>query len=260
MRLLNRVLKLDASQHSKSHNTVHREASTPDHTRIYAVGDIHGCFDKLVDLSNSIAADLLSSPVLHTTFVFMGDYIDRGQHSREVLDYLSTLMEDENAVFLRGNHESIFLRFLDDPRILGDWRRHGGIETLESYGVPVHKVQKGFGFEEARTDLLRRLPQKHLDFLLATRPSYVAGDYFFCHAGVKPSRSLTRQDAHDLMWIREEFMSFEGRLSKKIVHGHTPVRRPENRPGRINVDTGVYSSGKLSCAVLEGTMVRFMST
>jgi serine/threonine protein phosphatase 1 len=237
-----------------------RIASAPAQTRIYAIGDVHGCFDELLDLTQMISADLLSRPVLRTIFVFMGDYVDRGPCSRDVLGLLSDLMHEENTVFLRGNHESIFLDFLKDAQVLGEWRHFGGVETLQSYGVPVGRVRQGFGFEEARFDLLQRMPRRHVDFLLRTRASYQAGDYFFCHAGVDPERPLDRQHHQDLMWVRKKFLAHEGLMSKKIVHGHTAVEHAENHPGRINIDTGAYSSGKLSCAVLEGTDVKFLST
>jgi serine/threonine protein phosphatase 1 len=140
---------------------------------------------------------------------------------------LADLVHEENTVFLRGNHESIFLDFLKDPQVLGEWRRHGGIETLQSYGVPVGSVRQGFGFEEARMDLIHRLPRRHMDFLLRTRASYQSGDYFFCHAGVDPERSLDSQNHQDLMWIREKFLAHDGIMSKKIVHGHTAVEQPK---------------------------------
>lgn len=232
----------------------------PQNTRIYAIGDIHGHLDLLQGLLNSIISDVQARPSERTQLVFLGDYIDRGPASKEVIDCLLKLMRDDSAVFLRGNHEQVMLDFLADASTMRNWRHYGAVETLESYAVPTHKIKQGFGFEEAQTVLRQRLPRAHLEFLEATVPCHEAGDYYFCHAGIDPRRDLARQSAKDLLWIRREFLEDQTIHDKKIVHGHTPVKKPEIRRNRINVDTGAYMSGKLSCVVLEGSSVRFLST
>jgi serine/threonine protein phosphatase 1 len=233
---------------------------TPEQTRIYAIGDIHGHIDLLKDLAQKIADDLTARPVQNAQFVFLGDYIDRGPASNEVLSYLNTLMRRGGAVFLRGNHEEMLMRFLSDVNIMEEWRRFGGLETLDSYAVPTHRVKQGFGYAEAQEDLKNHMPQTHLEFLEATLPFYECGDYFFCHAGIDPQRPLDRQNTRDLLWIRQEFLNSERQFMKKIVHGHTPVREIDNRKNRINVDTGAYRSGILSCVVLEGATAGVLDT
>lgn len=232
----------------------------PAGTRIYAIGDIHGRFDLLQMLCERIAVDLNQRPVLHTEFVFLGDYIDRGADSNLVIEYLSCLADEDNTIFLRGNHEQVLLDFLDDAQVLGNWRQFGGLETLNSYNVPVHKVEQGFGLNEAQALLKRRLPPSHLAFLENTCFSYQCGDYYFCHAGVNPALRLTQQKSKDLLWIRDEFLNCERPFEKVIVHGHTQVQEPEVTGTRINIDTGAYLTNNLSCVVLEGTSVHTLST
>ena len=232
----------------------------PDGMRLYAIGDIHGRLDLLGALAERITSDLASAAHLDVGAIFLGDYVDRGAHSAGVIDLLSSGRFPVSHVALRGNHEEIMLKFLDDENVLDSWRKFGGLETLHSYGVPVAEAMRGGGYDRAREALLRELPQSHLDFLHATTPSIAFGDYFFAHAGVRPGAPLDRQVPEDLLWIREDFLRHEGSFGKIVVHGHTPVERPDERPNRINIDTGAYASGRLTALVLEGETRRFLST
>jgi len=232
----------------------------PEGTRVYIVGDIHGRLDLLLDISARISADLLSRPVLESRFVFLGDYIDRGPDSAGVLSRLADMLDEPNVVLLRGNHEQILLNFLADPDILRDWRNHGGLETLQSYGVPVDDAIAGRGYAQARKALAERMPQAHLRLLKKTWHSCSIGDYFFCHAGIDPARGLDEQSPHDLMWTRKPFLDCDKPFGKIVVHGHTPLSDPEVRPNRINVDTGAHSTNVLTCLILEGDTRRFLST
>ncbi len=235
-----------------------KAASAPQGMRVYAIGDVHGRDDLLAELAKTIDADLVSAPSQVVT-VFIGDYLDRGPQSAAVLDRLSAGRFPTGVIALRGNHEEMFLKFLQDPTTLEEWRRYGGLETLHSYGVDVKAVMRGEGFEVARTALLAALPAAHLSFLRATEPSASFGDYFFCHAGVRPGVALERQSADDLLWIREGFLHFEGSFGKVVVHGHTPVADPDTRANRINIDTGAFATSVLTCLALEGAERRFLT-
>lgn len=126
--------------------------------------------------------------------------------------------------------------------------------------MPVSDVMRGAGYAEARARFNDVLPIAHRRFVEETAPSAVVGDYYFCHAGVKPGVALTAQNSEDLLWIREEFLHHTGPFGKIVVHGHTPVERPEVRSNRINIDTGAYASANLTALVLEGDTRRFLST
>ena len=161
---------------------------------------------------------------------------------------------------LRGNHEDLMLRALARPDAMPDWCACGGIETLRSYGIDLGKDASRKRPGKLHRQLLEALPPSHRDFLESTRLSEVVGDYFFVHAGARPGVPLDRQDEADLLWIRDACYGAPDRFDKVLVHGHTPRRRPENLPGRINVDTGAFKWGVLSCVALEGQERRFLST
>lgn len=233
--------------------------SLPSGARLYAVGDIHGRLDLLDALAEQIRADLVCAPPEVMT-IFLGDYVDRGPASAGVLDRLSRGDFPTPIYALRGNHEDVFMRFLDDETVLEDWRGFGGIETLQSYGVDVMDAIRRGGYGLARKSLLDRMPREHRSFLEQTRFAASLGDYFFCHAGVRPGVALKSQKPKDLLWIREDFLRHEGSWGQIIVHGHTPVPRPEVLPNRINVDTGAFASSILTALVLEGRERRFLST
>jgi len=235
--------------------------TTSPGVRIYAIGDIHGRLDLLDALSRMIEDDLRSAPVDgEAVAVFLGDYIDRGLHSAGVLERLSSGAFPTPIVALRGNHEATLRDFLANPDLLEEWRRFGGLETLASYGVDVKEPMRGRNYERARNDLAEALPDRHLSFLDHMLLSWEAGDYFFCHAGARPNVALSRQTEHDLLWIRDEFNDYRGSFEKIIIHGHTPVSEAEVLPNRINIDTGAYATGVLTCLVLEGAGRRFIAT
>jgi serine/threonine protein phosphatase 1 len=227
-------------------------ASLPRGTRIYAIGDIHGRSDLLNPLLRCIEADCRQRPVERAITVFVGDYIDRGSQSRDVIDLLLRWRESNDAVFLRGNHETFLPRFLSDPKTLDDWRQCGGLETLLSYGLrptinPDRDEQAGLAGELADS-----MPKAHLDFLESLDPFYSCGDFFFVHAGVRPDVPINEQAEEDLLWIREEFLTYEQPFERFVVHGHTPVEVTDFRSNRINIDTGAFATGRLTCIVIEG--------
>lgn len=236
------------------------KATTPEGTRLYAIGDIHGRADLLDALAEKIAADLSRRPAPKTMTVFLGDYVDRGLNSCGVLERLAKEDFPTPFIALRGNHEDAMLRFLDDPPMLNQWAMFGGLTTLASYGVdPGREMHRG-GAPAVHAALLSRLPQAHRRFLEETKFSAQFGDYFFCHAGVRPHVPLDRQDPGDLMWIRYEFLEYRGDFGKVVVHGHTPHKKVESLDNRINLDTLAFKSGVLTAVALEGADRRFIDT
>lgn len=223
----------------------------PEGVRIYAIGDIHGRADLLDQMLARIDAHLAAYPAFRPVQVFLGDYVDRGPASRGVLDRLITRDYDHETICLKGNHETYVVEFLKNATILDKWRHYGGLETLMSYGItPSINADPA---EQARLAVVfrRALPESHLQFLSNLMPSFSCGDFFFVHAGVRPGIPLKKQREHDLLWIREDFLHYEEDFSKIVVHGHTPVLKPDIRPNRINIDTGAYATGQLTCLVIE---------
>lgn len=234
-------------------------SALPEGMRIYAIGDIHGFASLLGRMSDLIAADLEQRPPQQALAVFLGDYIDRGPSSFDVVDRLARGDFPVPFQSLRGNHEDLMLRALALPEGMPDWCQCGGLETLRSYGVDCEDDPSFKAMGKLRRRLLERFPDTHRAFLETTRLSFMAGDYFFVHAGARPGVALDRQDEADLMWIRDECYRSAFDFGKVLVHGHTPRRRPENLPNRINVDTGAFKWGVLSCVALERRERRFLA-
>jgi serine/threonine protein phosphatase 1 len=223
----------------------------PEGVRIYAIGDVHGRADLLDRLISRIETHLRAHPVVRPIYLLVGDYIDRGPNSRQVVDMLISLSHSRETVLLRGNHDLFVKEFLLNPLSLREWSKLGGLETLMSYGLkpplnPDQSAQK-----ELADALNAALPMAHRHFFDSLRTSFSCGRYFFAHAGVRPGISLANQQDEDLMCIREDFLLHEGSFGKIVVHGHTPVREIDIRPNRINIDTGAYATGRLSCLVME---------
>ncbi len=154
-------------------------------------------------------------------------------------------------VLLKGNHETCLLEFLRNPSMLQSWGQMGGFETLMSYGITPSLNADAQTQKELASDFQAVLPKAHLILLDSLRSSFSCGEFFFVHAGVRPGIPLAEQREADLLWIRDEFLLHEGKFDKIIVHGHTPVRAVDMRPGRINIDTGAYATGQLSCIIVE---------
>lgn len=232
----------------------------PDGHRVYAIGDVHGRADLLGHMRELIAADLHRAPAAQAcTTILLGDYVDRGPDSKEVIEQLvSGEPFPTRLIALKGNHEAMLLGFLSQPESGEVWRRNGGVETLHSYGVDVGKLRLGRGFIAAAADFRDRLPPSHLAFLRQLQCSISIGDYYFCHAGVRPGVPLDSQRDEDLIWIRGEFLGSDEYFGKIVVHGHNVAAEPEIKPNRISVDTGAYISNRLTCVVLQGIDQRFL--
>lgn len=238
-------------------------ARAPEATRLYAVGDIHGRDDLLAELLELIAEDAATlAPGFRRVLVFLGDYVDRGLQSSQVIERLVTLdLSPFEVVFLKGNHEQAMLQFLEDAQFGKTWKYYGGLETLHSYGVTELTLSDDpRDFERAREHFAHVLPVAHLDFLRRLQSSFECGDYFFVHAGVRPGLPLHRQIDEDMLWIRNEFLESDMNFGKIVVHGHTPREEVEIRPNRVGVDTGAYMTGVLTALVLEGSDMRLLQT
>ena len=244
-----------------SHRKLHVEAQrarVPEGTRIYAIGDVHGRLDLLEEVLARVDTDLATHPISNAIRVFLGDYIDRGPESKRVLDRLIAYCSAQPCVCLRGNHETYLSEFLKNPDILSVWRHYGGFDTLLSYGL-VPSIETDVEKQRILACCLDRiLPATHREFLSNLKQYFICGDYFFVHAGVRPGICLTEQSENDLLWIREDFLLCEDPFGKVIVHGHTPVSEPEVRTNRINIDTGAYATGRLTCLILETDEISFI--
>ncbi len=199
---------------------------------IFAVGDIHGLYDRLVALIDKLPlkdTDLL---------VFLGDYIDRGEDSKKVIDFLIRLKKNRNedlTVFLKGNHEALFLDFLSGKN-QDIFFLNGGRKTVESYTV------NGSFY----------LPDDHLNFFKSLLLYYETDDYIFVHAGLKPAVALEYQNEEDLLWIRGDFIFSDYNFGKKVIFGHTPMKSlmPYFDRNKIGIDTGAVYGGFLSAIML----------
>lgn len=272
---------------------IFRSASTSPNTTIFAIGDVHGYLDALKTLCTKIDAYRVKHPNQHVIEVFLGDYINRGPQSREVLDFLiarSRQQDGVKRVFIAGNHDVAFRRLLKDGhkhRTISLTEQmfydYGGPETLASYGVPMrtvrfpehgldHHIVKGSSLylnrrtlNIMREELMDTLPASHILFLEKMKNSYTNGKYLFVHAGIDPAVPLDKQDPDYLRGLSSrarKFATYKGKIEDDmvIVHGHTIVEQPYATSNQIGVDTGVYKAGHghLSCAVLEGASVRFL--
>ncbi|MGB9026427.1 MAG: metallophosphoesterase [Rhodomicrobium sp.] len=241
-------------------------SSVPAGTRIYAVGDIHGRVDLLDRLLERIEADRKRREEAETVFVFLGDYVDRGENSMGVAGRLiSGLPDDVTAVFLKGNHEDLLLSFLDRPGFGLNWLFNGGDVALLSYGVEADVIRNAYysgpaGLAKAASIFRDLLPEDHLQFYRALQLSYRAGGYYFVHAGVRPGVALDSQNERDLIWIRDEFLNHPHDFGAVVVHGHTPVGSPEDLHNRIGIDTLAFRTGRLTAVGLEGSRRWFLST
>jgi serine/threonine protein phosphatase 1 len=235
-----------------------RKPRLPPGYRVYAIGDIHGCVNLLDWILLSIDGDLARRPGIRPIHVFLGDYLDRGPASREVLDRLIARSVTHEFAFLKGNHETYIFDFLNDAGTLFGWRQLGGYETLISYGLKPPLGKDDVAAVQLAKDFAARLPPEHMAFLENLDLSFSLGDYFFVHAGVRPGVPLKKQREEDMLLIRDEFLQCKDTFEKVVVHGHTPVLQPELHANRINIDTGAYATGRLTCLVIEGDDISFL--
>lgn len=227
-------------------------ASIPIGQRVYAIGDVHGRLDLLDELLGRIDADDAGKPPAETSLIFLGDIVDRGPGSAGVVERLRQRAERQPGMrFLMGNHEEMFLAALDgDKATLRLFCRVGGRETILSYGMTAEEYDR-LDYDELAVRMAELVPAAHRDFLSGFEAMIVVGDYAFVHAGVRPDTPLADQRTKDLRWIRSPFLDHRGRLEKIIVHGHTALEEVEYLPHRIGIDTGAYTTGRLTALGLE---------
>lgn len=239
------------------------DAHGPDDVRLYAIGDVHGRLDLLAAMHRRIESELEWKPVRDWRVIHLGDYVDRGPESKGVIDFLiEARKRDPRNLTLAGNHDIGFLDFLGNPEPEGLFMRYGGVQTALSYGVSLTADASWFGKTETmrrgHQALLEAVPQSHVDFLRSLPFSVTSGDFFFCHAGIRPGIALDKQSPQDLIWIRDIFHDYTGLFPKIVVHGHTPVPEAEVMANRVNVDTLAWQSGMLTALVVDGADKRIL--
>ena len=201
--------------------------------KIFAVGDIHGSFDRLQELLQKIPIDFAND-----TLVFIGDYIDRGPGSVEVVEYLLDLKKKEpGVIFLKGNHENMLEKYLDGTDRF-TYLLNGGQTTLDSY---LSKTDRSGTFP---------IPTDHMEFFKSLRLYYETEAYIFVHAGLRPKVPLASQQTEDLLWIRDKFIYSKYNFGKPVVFGHTPLEKPLVEPNKIGIDTGAVYGNALTCVQL----------
>ena len=235
--------------------------SGPGNYRAYVVGDVHGRLDLLEQLLGRIEADADSRPRCSTVLAFVGDLIDRGPSSREVVERLRTYHRaGVRTVFLAGNHEEVLLRILDgEDRLIPGWLRFGGAECLLSYGGEPAALE-GMSGAEAVNAIRGAIPRTHVEFLRGFGDTFRFGDYLFVHAGIRPGVELLAQRQKDLRWIRGPFLEDDTEHGFVVVHGHTISNAVDERPNRIGIDTGAYATGILTALAIEGDRRWYLDT
>jgi serine/threonine protein phosphatase 1 len=229
--------------------------------RAYVVGDIHGRLDLLDELLEKIHADMAGRGALETLLVFVGDLIDRGPCSKEVVERLRTYrQEGVQTIFLLGNHEEVLLRILEgESSLIPSWLRFGGAQCLESYGVdPL--LLTGLPDEQIIERVREAVPPEHVEFLRSFVDTCRFGDYLFVHAGIRPGVELREQRQSDLRWIRDPFLLDDTSHGFVVVHGHTISPEVDERPNRIGIDTGAFATGVLTALGIESTERWYLDT
>ncbi len=202
-------------------------------SKIFAIGDIHGTFDRLQSLMHKIPIDFAKD-----TLVFIGDYIDRGPGSVEVVEYLMDLKKQvPETIFLKGNHEEMLEKYLDGTDRF-TYLLNGGQKTLDSY---LNKTVQSGSFP---------IPRAHMDFFKSLRLYYETESYIFVHAGLRPKVTLTSQKPEDMLWIRDKFIYSNYNFGKPVVFGHTPLEKPLVESNKIGIDTGAVYGNALTCVQL----------
>jgi serine/threonine protein phosphatase 1 len=225
----------------------------PPGRRLYAIGDIHGCLAELRKLHAAIESDLVRRPVTSALLLHLGDYIDFGPDSAGVLALLSTgpPIAGLPTINLMGDHERTALDALSGDRAAAtDWLHAGGEATLASWGI---------SSETPRSSWHSMIPSAQVAFMQQLVLEHRDGSYLFVHAGIRPGIPLARQEADDMLGIRQSFLASERDFGVIVVHGHSATPAPSVRPNRIGIDTGAGNGGELTCAVFEDDGVAFIA-
>ncbi|MFP5329002.1 MAG: metallophosphoesterase [Alphaproteobacteria bacterium] len=217
------------------------------------IGDVHGCLDLLERLLDRIETEIAESPRRRTAIIFLGDLIDRGPQSAQVVERLRTYRPKlAKPHFIMGNHEEVMLRVLaGEVDLFRSWIRFGGAQTLQSYGIDAAKLGR-MPAEPMLAELRQAIPEEHVGFLSSFADSISFGSYLFVHAGIRPGIDLSEQSQSDLRWIREPFLYDTSDHGFIVVHGHTITNDVEVMPNRIGIDTGAFCTGTLTALAVEG--------
>jgi serine/threonine protein phosphatase 1 len=235
--------------------------SVPSTVAVFAIGDLHGEVDLLVQMHQQILKQAKELPAnLRKIVIYLGDYIDLGRDSAGVIDTLvSAPLPGFKSIYLLGNHELAFISFLKgEANYLQNvaWiYKNGGIKTLESYGVHTFSDPTPKNIAAMRIQLLRKIPTDHFSFLEQLQLNYTVGDFFFVHAGIDPKRPLNNQRVTDMLTISDNFLSSNSIYDKIIVHGHTASKAPCLHRNRIGLDTDAYLTGALSGVMIRRDMI-----
>lgn len=231
----------------------------PDDLRVYAIGDVHGRHDLLEGLLDAIERDHAARPPAARQLIFLGDLINRGAGSREVIERLMAL-DPAETLFLTGNHEEVLCQlWRGDDDLASLFHRCEAKSTMVSYGVAPDEYDS-WDYGQLAKAVRSHIPESHIAFLESFADRHMLGDYLFVHAGIRPGVPIGVQTSQDMRWIRSEFTGSDHDHGCIVVHGHTIVREPELRSNRIAVDTGAYRSGKLTAVGIEGSDSWFLTS
>ncbi|ASK87438.1 metallophosphoesterase family protein [Sphingorhabdus sp. SMR4y] len=253
--MLNRLLRRKKASRPIDHATI------PDGRRVYAIGDVHGRNDLLLQLLDQIIKDDSERDNAESEIIFLGDLVDRGPDSAGVLDTAMRIKEElGNVRFLMGNHEEVYLSAVTgEEKAVRFFNRIGGRETILSYDISMKEyIELDMAQLAARIPEL--FPRHHIDFIAGFEDQVIIGDYAFVHAGIRPGLPISEQRQKDLRWIREDFLSAQEDHEKVIVYGHTISDEVVEAGNRIGIDTGAYYSGKLTALALQGSERWYLDT
>jgi serine/threonine protein phosphatase 1 len=232
-----------------------RLPAVPAGSRYYVIGDIHGRLDLFEAMIAEIESDDTLRPGADTHVILLGDLVDRGPDSAGVVARTRKWQAERSVRVLAGNHEEMFLGAFDKPEVLRHFLKHGGRETILSYGLS-KKQFNAMTLDELFDLLPQLISQSERDYIAAFEEMVVAGDYLFVHAGIDPAVPIDQQKRRDMLWIRDRFLNHQGPLEKVVVHGHTIFDRVMDCGNRIGIDTGAFRSGVLTALVLEADQRR----
>jgi serine/threonine protein phosphatase 1 len=209
--------------------------------RVFIIGDIHGCLDILKRLLDKIQWSPDSD-----SLIFLGDYVDRGENSKGVIDFILNISQSAPSVHcLMGNHENIFLDFLTG-RDVRTFLLNGGEKTLNSYRSAAGRYEEPL------------IPNEHVTFLKSLDPWLELDDYYVVHAGFRPHVDIQDQTLKDMTWIREPFIYSDYDFGKKVIFGHTPFTKPLVMDNKIGLDTGAVYGNRLTCLELPSLKFHFV--
>lgn len=228
--------------------------------RAYAIGDIHGCLLEMQSLLQKIKRDNDYRGEAPTYLIFLGDLIDRGPHSKGVIELLMDFpYRFAEPMFIMGNHEEMMVHgLMNDPLVLPDWLKYGGYACAESYGVSKQQLV-GRDPRDMQYILRAAIPRPHVEFLASFLDYVKFGDFLFTHAGIRPGVPLKQQNSRELRWIRDPFLTYNGDHGMMVVHGHTVTEFVEMKKNRIGLDTGAYLTGRLSAICVEDESVAILN-